>query len=184
MEAQSHAQHFAAKAQRHAQARLEAAAHVQHLKRAAQMGVFIICFPFALWAFTAVCICMCIRCLPPSQCCLVICLRQVPDCSACAAEEQSPRKVVAQAQEYEAQAQGHAQAQSQLVVHAHNLTAKAHAHANAQVRPTPKVGLPSIHFYILIGLHRSCYYVELPGSDLSMKPLLAGPSSGTGPSGC
>lgn len=95
---------------------------------------------------------------------------QVPDCCACAAEEQRPSKVVAQAQEYEAQAQGHAQAQSQLVVHAHNLTAKAHAHANAQVSPT-LVCLPYCSMFH-IGLYWSHCHIKLPGSDLSIIPLL------------
>lgn len=39
MEAQSHAQQLAAKAQRHAQARMEAAAQVHHLKRVVHMGM-------------------------------------------------------------------------------------------------------------------------------------------------
>ena len=153
MEAQSHAQHFAAKAQRHAQARMEAAAQAQHLKRVVQMGVFTICF-LSLWVLIALQSKLCIRCL--------IC--------ACAAEEQLPSKVVAQAQEYEAQAQGHAQAQSQLVVHAHNLTAKAHAHANAQVSPK-LVCFPYCSMFH-IGLYWSRCHIKLPGSDLSIISLL------------
>lgn len=79
----------------------------------------------------------------------MIVLQQPPDFKRCAAEEQLPSKMVAQAQEYEAQAQGHAQAQSQLVVHAHNLTAKAHAHANAQARINAVLS-----FVILVTYHR------------------------------
>lgn len=87
---------------------------------------------------------LCLHCISG-----MVVLQQPPDFKVCAAEEQVPSKVVAQAQEYEAQAQGHAQAQSQLVVHAHNLTAKAHAHANAQARTNA-----ALSFMILVTYRR------------------------------